>query len=57
MGNGQNNSTHSNNNVPAVVEGVVAGMFVVAALVLIYVLCHKRSTRSGGGSGLWVYLS
>ncbi|CAK9258910.1 unnamed protein product [Sphagnum jensenii] len=50
MGNGQNNSTHRNNNVPAVVGGVVAGMFMVVTVVLIYNFCHKHSTRSRGGS-------
>ncbi|CAM6031767.1 unnamed protein product [Sphagnum compactum] len=56
---GQNNSTHHNNTVLPVVGGVVGGLFVAAAisLVTIYVFCHKRSTRSGGGSGLWVCLS
>jgi hypothetical protein len=57
---GQNNTTHHNNTVLPVVGGVVGGLFVAAAiaLVTIYVFCHKQSTRSGGGSGLWfVYLS
>ncbi len=54
-----NNSTHRNNTLLPVVGGVVGGLFVAGAiaLVTIYVFCHKRSTRSGGGSGLWVCLS
>ncbi len=67
------NSTRHSANVPAIVGGVVGGLFVAAAftLVLIYVFCYKRLTTSavgggsslcptpsaGGGSGLWVYSS
>jgi len=54
------NSTLHNANVPAIVGGVVGGLFVAAGftLVLIYVFCYKPPTTSGGGgSGLWVYSS
>ncbi|CAK9198229.1 unnamed protein product [Sphagnum troendelagicum] len=54
------NSTLHSANVPAIVGGVVGGLFVAAAftLVLIYVFCYKHPTTSGGGgSGLWVYSS
>ncbi|CAM6038066.1 unnamed protein product [Sphagnum compactum] len=45
------NSTLHNATVPAIVGGVVGGLFVAAALtlVLIYVFCYKRPTTSGGG--------
>jgi hypothetical protein len=54
------NSTLHNANVLAIVGGVIGGLFVAAAitLVLIYVFCYKRPTKSGGGgSGLWDYSS
>jgi len=39
MGNGQNSSTHHNNNVPAIVRSVVGGLLGAdtISLVLIYV--------------------
>ncbi len=48
-----NNSTRHSANVPAIVGGVVGGLFVAAAftLVLIYVFCYKRLTTSAGGGG------
>jgi hypothetical protein len=63
MGKGQNSSMHHNNNVPAIVRGVVGGLFVadtIIALILIYVFffwSYKHSTRLGGGLDVWVYLS
>ncbi|CAK9861381.1 unnamed protein product [Sphagnum jensenii] len=48
------NSTRHSANVPAIVGGVVGGLFVAAAftLVFIYVFCYKRPTTSAGGGGL-----
>ncbi len=52
---------HHNNNVPAIVRGVVGGLFVADTIALIltcvFFFGYKHSMRLGGGSDVWVYLS
>jgi len=63
MGKGQNSSMHHNNNVPAIVRGVVGG-FVCGrhnnssnTHLCFFFWSYKHSTRLGGGLDVWVYLS
>jgi hypothetical protein len=47
MGNGESSSMHHNNNVPAIVRGVVGGLFVAdtKALILTYVFFLAINTQ------------